>query len=64
MHVCDPVLIKVLIMLVIQDKSVELLKVWTPKLEGRHISVVLSGHNNDLPKGGKDDAHITTRNVL
>jgi len=31
----------------------ELLKVWTSRLEGRHISVVSSGHNNDIPKGGK-----------
>ena len=41
----------------------ELLKVWTPQLEGRHISVVLSGHNNDSPRGGKDDTHFSTRHV-
>ena len=31
----------------------ELLKVWTAQLEGRNISVVVGGHNNDSPKGGE-----------
>ena len=26
---------------------------WTPQLEGHNISVVVGGHNNDSPKGGK-----------
>jgi len=43
----------------VQDKTMDLLKTWIPRLEGRHISVVLSGHNNDSPMGGTDKTHFT-----
>ncbi|XP_065898681.1 queuosine-tRNA galactosyltransferase-like isoform X2 [Dysidea avara] len=46
------------------DKTVEILKVWSFRLEERHISVVLNGHNNDSPKGvghGRNEAILQSR---